>query len=105
MTQGDTVLSDTVLMVASTVSIGCYIIARLTFSAPPSPSAPRHSHQQILRQTTTIQLRRRRFYLKYLFFLSPIAANMDPMEAMSTGGPVPKDFNADDAENMEDVGF
>lgn len=30
---------------------------------------------------------------------------MDPLESMSTGGPLPKDFNADDAGNMEDVRF
>lgn len=28
---------------------------------------------------------------------------MDPMEAMSSGGPVPKDFNAAEADNNEDV--
>ena len=28
---------------------------------------------------------------------------MDPLESMSTGGPLPKDFNAEDAGNMEDV--
>jgi hypothetical protein len=28
---------------------------------------------------------------------------MDPMEQLSAGGPVPKDFNAEDAANMEDV--
>lgn len=28
---------------------------------------------------------------------------MDPMEAMSTGGSVPANFNAEDAGNMEDV--
>ena len=28
---------------------------------------------------------------------------MDPMEAMSNGGPIPKDFDAETAENMEDV--
>ena len=29
---------------------------------------------------------------------------MDPMESMSTG-PVPKDFNAEEAENMEEVSW
>ena len=29
---------------------------------------------------------------------------MDPMESMAnTAGPIPKDFNADEAANMEDV--
>ena len=28
---------------------------------------------------------------------------MDPMEQLSAGGPVPKDFNAEDAANMEDM--
>ena len=28
---------------------------------------------------------------------------MDPMEAMATGGPVPKDFNAEEAQNNEDM--
>lgn len=31
---------------------------------------------------------------------------MDPMESMSVGsGRMPNNFNADDAQNMEDVGF
>jgi hypothetical protein len=28
---------------------------------------------------------------------------MDPMEAMSSGGPVPSNFNAETADNNEDV--
>lgn len=28
---------------------------------------------------------------------------MDPLESMSTGGPLPKNFDAENAANMEDV--
>lgn len=28
---------------------------------------------------------------------------MDPLESMSTGGPLPKNFDAENAGNMEDV--
>ncbi|TFB02547.1 hypothetical protein CCMA1212_005247 [Trichoderma ghanense] len=34
---------------------------------------------------------------------STTAVTMDPLESMSTGGPLPKDFNAEDAGNMEDT--
>lgn len=34
---------------------------------------------------------------------APQTEIMDPMEAMSSGGPVPKNFDADTADNNEDV--